>query len=134
MADYPDGVQVVQVAVTVANQVVLPAPSSERVAGGIGRYAGTSGSYQPVVIWTVATGKQGKLSEVSMVSDTYPKTLFQLIVGGVTFMTEKTIKTALSLPFNDLLLAAGAVTTLSARSSDGANIIVDGSVVAKEVG
>jgi len=134
MPDYPDGVQVVQVAVTVENELVLPSPATEVAAGAMGRYSGSSNIYQTVASWTVSTAKTGVLKEVGMASSSYTKTLFRLIIGAKTYMTDVTLRTALSLPFSDLNLAAGAEVRLSAKSSDGTAIVVDGSIVGKELG
>lgn len=134
MVDYPDGVQVVMVAVTVNNVPVIPDPLTEAPAGNVGRYSGALTSYQPVASWTVAAGKTGKLTEVGLKSNNYPKTVWKLVIGTKTFLTDVTIGGALTLPFNDLSLAAAAVVTLSAKSSDGTAITADGDIVGKEVG
>lgn len=130
----PAWVRSVEVVVNVNNVPVPQQPSTEKAAGGEGRYSGSSLIYQTVTSWTVAALKTGMLKEVSMVTSDYTKTKFKLVVGGVTYMTDSVIKTALSLPFEDLSLAAGAVVILSAASTDGTAIVVDGEITAKEVG
>jgi len=134
MVDYPDGVQVVQVAVTVEGLPVIPQPATEVPAGDVGRYSGTSTSYQSVASWTVATDKQGKLKEVALRSSNYAKTLWKLVIGATTFMTDVTVGGALTLPFSDLSLAAGDTVTLSAKSSDGTTITADGAIAGEELG
>jgi hypothetical protein len=131
--DSPDWVRQVQLVVTVNNAPVVVDEVTGTPAGGVGRYSGTDVVYQTVVSWTVAAGRVGRLREVAVRSSNYAKTVLKLVIGSTTFFTDKTIGGALTLPFDDVALAAGAVVTLSAKSSDGTSITVDGSITGKEV-
>jgi hypothetical protein len=134
MADYPDGVQVVQVAVTVENELVLPTPATERAAGDAGNYSGILQTYQTVATWTVATDKVGELKEILIISDKYTKTLAQITIAGVVWETDWSPTAAMPIIFEDLKLAAGAVVLVEAKSSDGTAIDVDALIVGKEIG
>ena len=130
----PDGVLMIQVAVTVENVPVVPAPAVERAAGGKGRYSGTDTDYQTVVAWTVATGKVGDLKEILIISSNYAKTSLQITVGAITWATAWLTQAAMPIIFEDLKLAAASVVTVSAKSTDGTSITVDAIITAKEVG
>jgi hypothetical protein len=130
----PAWITAVEVTVIVNNEPVVPEPSLEVAAGDVDRYSGNSTSYQTVAEWTVTTDKVGKLHEVSLVSNNYAKTLFKLEIASITFMQDITIKTALTLPFNGLSIAEGETVTLSAKSSDGTSITVDGAITGTEIG
>lgn len=134
MVDFPDGVHVVQVAVTVNNIPVVPTAENEVPAGQVGRYTGTSASYQTVAAWTVTAAKTGRLSEVSLRTSNYAKSTWKLVIGATTFMTDKVVGGALTLDFGGLALAAAAVVTLSVKSDGSTSITADGSIVGKEVG
>lgn len=97
----------------------------------LARYSGTSTDYQSVVTWTVDTGYQGVLFEVAMVSSSYTKTQFKLVIGSSTEFTDKYTQTALSLPWQNNKLASATTVTLSAKSTDGTSITVDGSITGK---
>lgn len=130
----PDYIRLMQVAVTVAGTPVAPAAATERAAGGAGRYSGASTSYQTVASWTVASGKVGELKEVLIISDNYAKTSLQIVVGAITWGTAWLSQAAMPIIFEDLKLAAGDVVTVSAKSTDGTSIVVDGIITGKEIG
>jgi hypothetical protein len=71
---------------------------------------------------------------VSMTSDELDKTYFKLEIGGSTIFEDVMIGQAIALPFPDLALDGDDEVKLSAKSSDGTNITVDGSITGKEVG
>ena len=100
----------------------------------LAEYEGTSETYQIVAQWIVSAGKCGILKEISMASNNYAKTLFQLSIGTVFYFDEQTLKQPLSLVFPDLKLPAATWVYLAVRSSDGSSILVDGSITGKEVG
>lgn len=134
MKDAPDGSVWVQNVDVVVNVPTPSQPTSECAAGGVGRYTGTSTSYQTVVSWTVAAAKLGELKEITIISSNYAKTVFQVTVGSVVFATNWTVQAAMPLIFEDLKLAAGSIVKVEAKSSDGTSITVDAVITAKEIG
>lgn len=133
--DLPDGTKrIIVTTVVVGGVSVVPAAAVEVAAGAIGRYSGTSATYQTVASWTVATGKVGELKEIILVSDNYPVTKFQVTVGAVVYCTDEIVRTAMPLVFGDLKLAAAVVVLVEALSTDGSTITVDGIITAKEIG
>jgi hypothetical protein len=134
MKDAPDGSVWVQNVDVVVNVPTPSQPATERAAGGVGRYSGTSTSYQEVVSWTVAADKVGELKEITVLTTDYTKTAFKITVGDVTFATDWTVQAAMPLIFEDLKLAAGKVVKVECKSTDGTSITVDAVIVAKEIG
>lgn len=130
----PDWVRMVQVAVTVELEPVMPEPAKEKAAGDAGNYAGILQTYQTVASWTVATGKVGELKEILIISDNYAKTLAQITIAGTVWETEWNPTSAMPIIFEDLKLATGTVVLVEARSSDGTAIDVDALIVGKEIG
>ncbi len=129
----PDWVRMVQLVVTVNNAPVVVDEVTGTPAGAVGRYTGTNTSYQTVASWTVTASKTGRLKEISLRSNNYAKTNIEIVIGSTTFCTNKQISGALTLPFSDVALAAAAVVTVKAKSTDGTSITVDATVVGIEV-
>jgi hypothetical protein len=134
MKDAPDGSVWVQNVDVVVNVPTPSQPATERAAGGVGRYTGTSSSYQTVVSWTVATGKLGELKEITLLTSKYDKSNFQVTIGSVVFATNWIVQAAMPLIFEDLKLSAGTVVKVEVKSTDGTSITVDAVVTAKEIG
>lgn len=130
----PDWVRMVQVAVTVEGEPIIPEAATEVAAGGVGRYSGNSQTYKVIKSWTVSEDKIGELKEVSVTSSVLAKTHFKLVIGAVTWFTGQLLAASLSIPFFDLKLAAETVVTVSCKSTDGTSINADASIVGKEVG
>lgn len=132
--DAPDGVLMVQVAVTVENVPVVPTPAKEVAAGGHGRHSGTEETYQEVASWTVSANKGGELKEILIISDDYAHTDVRVTIGAVTWATNWTAQAALPLIFEDLRLSAGTEVLVEVKSTDGTAIVVDAVITAKEIG
>jgi hypothetical protein len=98
----------------------------------VGRYPGSSTTYQTVVSWTVSEGKSGMLKEVSMITSDYEHTYFRLTIADKKQFEDKLIQAPLTLPFPDNSLSAGSVVLLECRSTDGTGITVDGSITGRE--
>src|SRR5487761_2597219 len=128
----PAWVRTVQVAVTVNNVPVIPIPSTEVAAGGLGSYAGVNIIYQPLVSWTVNPLKAGKLDEVSFTASNYAKAVWRLTIAGVVFFADKIVRSSLEVSFEDLSLLAGAVVLLEVKSFDGTSITANGIITGKE--
>jgi len=134
MKDAPDGTLWVQHVNVVIDAPIPPEPANEVAAGHVGRYTGTDTVYQTVASWTVATGKVGELKEITILTSDYDKTYFRVTIGSVVFASEWMVQAAMPLVFEDLKLAAAAVVSVEAKSSDGTSITVDAVITAKEIG
>lgn len=124
----PDWTRQVQIVIVEAQ------PADEAAAGDTGRYSGVDQTYQEVAKWTIATDKVGELKHITLLSDAYTKTHFKITVGAVTYAEDWIILSSIPLVFEDLRLAAGAEVLVEVKSTDGTSIIVDASIVGKEVG
>lgn len=113
--------------------IVKGQPADEQAAGAVGRYSGTDTTYQEVAKWTIATSKVGELKHITVLSDTYTKTHFQITVGAVVYATDWIMLSSIPLVFEDLRLAAATEVTVEAKSTDGTAIVVDASIVGKEI-
>lgn len=132
--DLPDYTKKIAITVTVENEQVPETAATELAFTYLGRYSGTSTSYQTVATWTVTTAKTGRLREISVESSSYSKTYFKVTIAGVTQFEDKIIQGPLTLPYPDVNLAAAAVVTVQAKSTDGTSITVDAMITGKEVG
>ncbi len=130
----PDWIVPVLVNVLIANEPVVEQPTVEAAAGDTGTYTGTSTSYQTVASWTVATGKQGILVEILVISTDYTKTLLQITIGDVVYCTDFAPQGAMPIIFETLKLAAGKIIKVETKSSDGTSITVDALITGREVG
>lgn len=119
--------------VTINNTPISPGSSNESAAGGVARYAGNDNSYQTVVQWTVSAGKVGELKEISMISADLTHVFWQVTIGDVVYMSDRVLTSALTLPFGDLKIAEGKQITVECLSGDSSLIVVDASIVAKEI-
>lgn len=100
----------------------------------VGRYSGTSTSYQSIVSWTVTSTKSGELIEVSLTSDNFAKTQFKVEIGGGVIDTDIALGEALTLPFGKLKISGSTKVELFAKSTDGTAINADGSISGLELG
>lgn len=98
----------------------------------LSRLATSDVSYQEVVSWTVAAGREGDLHEIAFFSDDFTRTLFQLTIAGVPQWTDVLSGASLSIPFRANRLQDGDTVLLEARSTDGALVTVDGSISGAE--
>lgn len=134
MADYPDGVQVVQVAVTVESEPVIPGVATEVAAGNAARKTTTQTGYVEVAKWTVADLKVGELKEIIILSSDYTKTMCQVTVGSVVWATDWIVISAMPIIFEDLKLSGNTVVKVETKSTTGGSITVDAIIVGKEIG
>lgn len=129
----PDWVRTILISVLVNNQPVTPTSAIEIPAGGAGYYSGADITYQAVKTWTVTAGTTGELREVSIMSNNTAKTHWRVRINGISYLLDQLIGAPLTLPFNDLKLAAGSVVELHAKSLDGTAILAYASIIGKEV-
>ena len=132
--DAPDWMRQVLVNVIVESEPVTPAIGTESLVVQIDRLTTSSTSYATVVTWTVTANKVGELWFVEMMSDDYDHTQFKLVVGSTTIFTDLDLGTSLTIDCCQVKLEAGTVVTLSAKSTDGTEVNVDGDILGKEVG
>ena len=89
-------------------------------------------AYATVASWTVTANRTGHLREVSLDSDNFAKTNWRLTIAGVQQFTDQVFRSALSLPFGENQIPAGAVVTLAAASTDGTSVVTYGSIAGSE--
>ncbi len=97
-----------------------------------GRLATSAAAFAPVATWTITAGFEGDLHEVSMITDDFAVTRFQLTINGVQQFTERIIQAGLSLPWRINRLPAAGIVLLEARSDGSVAIVVDGSITGTE--
>jgi len=112
---------------------LLGVPGAPIPVAKVDRYTGTDQTYKEIVKWRVQERTEGELKEVSIVSNNYDKTYFKLIIGGITFFTDKKIQAPLTLPFPETKLRPAQEVILQCKSVDGTSIVVDASITAREL-
>ena len=128
--DAPDWMRQVLVNVVVESEPVTPTVANEALKIDINRLTTSSTSYGTVATWTVSTDKIGELWFIEMMSDDYDHTQFKLVVGSTTIFEDLDLDTSLTLDCCRTKLEAGTVVTLSAKSTDGTEVNVDGDIIA----
>ena len=118
----PDGVLMIQVAVTVENVPVVPTAANNYPIATYTYISTSSDSYQTIKELTVTTGRLGVLRGVEISCDNYAVAQFKLIVAGVTVFEDKKIPASFTKEFPDLEMSAGQKATLYVKS-DGATTI-----------
>lgn len=134
LTDAPDKVIWTQPVNVVDGTLTPSEPANEVAAGAAGRYSGSDTSYQEVASWTVSTGKVGELKEITILSNEYDYTHFQITIGSTVYKTDWLVQAAMPLIFEDLKLAAGTEVKVECKSTDGEAIVVDAVIVGKEIG
>jgi hypothetical protein len=132
--DLPDYTKKIAITVTVESDQVPETAATENPITQYGRYSGGDTDYQVVVTWLVSAGKSGVLSEISVESDNYAKTLIYVMVANVAQFQDKQTRGPLTLKYADLKMAGGTQTVVMVASSDGTAITVDAVITGKEVG
>ena len=98
----------------------------------VGSLTTVAATYGTVATWTVATGRSGRLTEISLDSNNLAKTNWQLTIGGVQQFTAFNPRSPLSIPFRDNQLPPGAIALLEAASTDATSVVTYGSIAAQE--
>ena len=152
----PDGVLMIQVAVTIDNvPTVQPSitaadyyaamvaalnaqdkakPATEYPVGGWGHVQTLSADWVELKSWIVTTGRVGVLKAVEVACDNYAVAKFKLLVAGVTVMPIDYLPESFSAEFTDLHLAAGQEVILYVQSNGSTTISAYGWINCKEVG
>lgn len=118
----PDGVLMVQVAVTVENVPIVPVAAENYPVATYTYISTSSSSYQTIKEIEVTTDRVGILRAVEMDTDNYSVAQFKLVVAGVTVFEDKKIPASFTKEFPDLEMSAGQKATLSIKS-DGSTTI-----------
>lgn len=130
----PDGVLMIQVAVTVENVPVVPTAARDFPRATFGSVSTSSASYQTVKTITVTTGRVGILRAIEMACDDYATAQWKLVIGGVTIFEDILLPESFTKEFPDIQLVAAAAVTLSVKSDGSTVIAAYGDFAYKEVG
>lgn len=115
-----------------AKEVVMTLSGGTPKAG-LDSLTTSSLTYGEVASWTVTTGSKGSLCEISIVTDNYRKTYWQLTIGGVVQFTNQTIPQPLTFAWpsgNDI--ESETEILVEAASTDGAEVTAWASMTMKE--
>jgi len=134
MADAPDFVLLIQIGITLGQNVVPPSSVTHKAIIALDRWTGTDATYQTVVSYTVPTDKSFVLSGIEVACSDYTKGVFRLTIAGDVKFTEQSLQTTFNPILPDVNLKAGDIILLEAKSDGATSIDVDGSIEGKEVG
>lgn len=130
----PDGVLMVQVAVTVENEPIVPKTSEEYAIATYGSKSTSSSTYQTVKAITTTTDRIGILRAVEISCDNYAVAQWKLIVKGVTIFEDVYIPESFTKEFPDLVMAEAETATLYVKSDGSTTITAYGDFNYKEIG
>jgi hypothetical protein len=134
MADAPDFVLLIQIAITLGQNAVPPSSVTEKAVLELDRYYDNAATPQNVVSYTVPVGKSFVLSAIEIACDNYDVAEFGVIIGGYTMFSGKQLQTSLNAQFSNVNLKAGDPVTVVANSDGVTNITVDATIEGKEIG
>ncbi|MBA7522456.1 hypothetical protein ES705_14575 [subsurface metagenome] len=83
--------------------------------------------------WIIPDSVQGELSEISLYSDRFPTTRFEVEIAKEKQLTDQQLETILSLPYRDLPIMSLQKVTVSARTTDGVATQINISLIGKEI-
>ena len=89
-------------------------------------------TYTEVCKWNL-TQFQGFLDEISITCDNFAKMKFNLDIGTLINLHDKSIQDILDLEFDDQLIDPNTEIKISVASTDGTAIVVDGMIVGREL-
>ena len=98
----------------------------------VGSLTTTATTYGTVATWTVAAGRSGKLFDISLDTDNFAKTNWQLTIGGVQQFTAFNPRSSLSIPIRETQLPPGAVVLLESASTDATSVVTYGAIAGAE--
>ena len=134
MADAPDFVLLIQIAITLDQEAVPPSAVTRKAIVRLARLESTSETYQTVVSYTVPTGKTFELGGLEIAPENYTVTQIRVTIAGVTQISDQYLQTTFNPRFEGALLSAGQVVLIEAKSDDGSATIVDGAIEGQEIG
>ena len=100
--------------------------------------ASVAGSYTSIATWQISAGRFGALREVSLDSDNFAKTQWQLVLPGIRDVTlgegwiDKVFRSPLTIPFPETNIPATEWVNVLAGSTDGTTITAYASISGKE--
>jgi len=130
----PDGVLMIQVAVTVENEPIVPEPATEEAAGAVGSVITTAQDWVELAKWTIPAGKVGELKEILIISEDYARTYAKITIGDITWCNNWSPTSSMPLIFEDLKLSAGQEVIVEIKVTDTVDIEVNAIIVGKEIG
>lgn len=130
----PDGVLMIQVAVTVENVPVVPITAKEYAIATFGIKSTSSSSYQTVKAITTTAERVGILRACEISCDNYAVAQFKLVVKGVTIFEDKKLPESFTKEFPDLVMSAAETATLYVKSDGSTTITAYCDFSYKEVG
>ncbi len=130
----PDGVLMIQVAVTVENVPVVPLPANEVAVILPARLTTSSATYATVVTYTVPTDKTFVLSALEMASNDYTHSYFRVTIAGEVKFTDKQFQVSFNPTFAEVVLAPGSVILVEGKSDGVSAVVIDASIEGKLVG
>jgi len=134
MADAPDFVLLIQIGITLGQNVVPPSAVTEKAICLLDRWGGTDATYQTVVSYTVPADKSFVLSAIEIACTDYTEGIFRLTIAGEVKFADKMLQTSYNPTFPNVNLSAGQVVLIEAMSDGATYIEVDGSIEGKEIG
>jgi hypothetical protein len=132
--DAPDGVLIIEIGITLGQEVVPPSSLTQEATLALDRLTTSSASYQTVISYTVPAGKVGILSGLEIAASNYTLAQFQVTIAGEVKFTDKYFQTPFNPTFPEVNLAAGDVVLIEAKSDGATSITVDGAIEGKEIG
>jgi len=133
-SDAPDFVLLIQIGITLDQDVVPPSAVTEKAICSLSRWSGADATYQTVTSYTVPPGKSFVLDAVEMVSSTYVVAQFRLTIAGDEKFADKYLQSPFNPRFSLANLQAGDIVLLECKSDGSTSITVDGSIEGKEIG
>lgn len=132
--DAPDGVLIIEIGITLGQEVVPPSSLTEKAIVALDRLTTSSATYQTVVSYTVPAAKAFVLSALELACSDYTKGQFRVTIAGEVKFTDEKLQTTFNPTFPDVNLQAGDVVLIEAKSDGSTSIDVDGAIEGKEVG
>jgi hypothetical protein len=130
----PDGVLMIQVAVTVENVPIIANPATEYALDTFGIVSTSSSTLQTLFSRTVPAGRVGILNSIELSCDNYDVAIFEIVVKGVTVLDSEKLPESFTKDFPSLHLAATESITVKVKSNGSTMINVWCDVSYKEVG
>lgn len=113
--------------------LALPLPrETGKLISKVGSLSTAVTGYGTVANWAATSGRFGTLREVSLDTDNFAKTNWQLVIDGDVQWIDQVFRSPLSIPFPETNLPDFLYATLSAASTDGTTVKAYGSISGKE--
>ncbi len=133
-ADAPDFVLLIQIGITLDQDVVPPSAVTHKAIIALDRWTGSDATYNTVVSYTVPVGKSFELEGLEIAASDYTLAQFRVTIAGVEQFADKYRQTSFSPRVGGPPLKAGDVVLIEAHSDGATSIDVDGAIEGKEIG